>query len=148
MSATRSLSMRMQVAHSGAQRRGMIAPTRLLSLGAVTALVAVACSLSGYSRAEAPQPVAATLSRRRQTAHAAWLGHWERAWVDDAKVEWLLELTGVPMLVRRILMAIRSLLTDPNCASPANPEAAQLYQSDLKGYGKRVRRVAEKSVCG
>ena len=50
--------------------------------------------------------------------------------------------------VGSILMAIRSLLTDPNCASPANPEAAQLYQSDTKAYGRRVRRVAEKSVCG
>ena len=45
-----------------------------------------------------------------------------------------------------ILIAIRSLLTDPNCASPANPEAAQLYQSDSKAYNRRVRRIAEKSV--
>jgi len=50
--------------------------------------------------------------------------------------------------VGSILMAIRSLLTDPNCASPANPEAAQLFQTDVKGYGRRVRRVAEKSVAG
>ena len=28
-----------------------------------------------------------------------------------------------------IMIAIRSLLTDPNCASPANPEAAHLYHS-------------------
>ncbi|EOD37586.1 hypothetical protein EMIHUDRAFT_122356 [Emiliania huxleyi CCMP1516] len=47
-----------------------------------------------------------------------------------------------------ILIAIRSLLTDPNCASPANPEAAHLYQTDKKQYGRRVRRVAEKSVGG
>ena len=47
-----------------------------------------------------------------------------------------------------ILIAIRSLLTDPNCASPANPEAAHLVQSDKKAYGRRVRRVAEKSVGG
>ena len=47
-----------------------------------------------------------------------------------------------------ILIAIRSLLTDPNCASPANPEAAHLFQSDKKAYGRRVRRVAEKSVGG
>lgn len=48
--------------------------------------------------------------------------------------------------VGSILMAIRSLLTDPNCASPANPEAAQLFQADVKGYNRRVRRVAEKST--
>jgi len=47
-----------------------------------------------------------------------------------------------------ILIAIRSLLTDPNCASPANPEAAHLYQTDKKAYSRRVRRVAEKSVAG
>jgi len=35
-----------------------------------------------------------------------------------------------------ILIAIRSLLTDPNCASPANPEAAHLYQTDKKQYGR------------
>ena len=46
-----------------------------------------------------------------------------------------------------ILIAIRSLLTDPNCASPANPEAAHLYQTDKKAYSRRVRRVAEKSVA-
>ena len=43
---------------------------------------------------------------------------------------------------------IRSLLTDPNCASPANPAAAHLYQTDKKAYSRRVRRVAEKSVSG
>merc|ERR1712087_31804 len=45
-----------------------------------------------------------------------------------------------------ILIAIRSLLTDPNCASPANPEAAHLYQTDKKQYHRKVRRVAEKST--
>lgn len=50
--------------------------------------------------------------------------------------------------VSSIMLAIRSLLTDPNCASPANPEAAHLYQTDKKGYSRRVRRVAEKSVQG
>ena len=47
-----------------------------------------------------------------------------------------------------ILIAIRSLLTDPNCASPANPEAAHLYQTDMKQYSRKVRRIAEKSVSG
>ena len=48
--------------------------------------------------------------------------------------------------VSSILIAIRSLLTDPNCASPANPEAAHLYQTDRKQYSRKVRRIAEKSV--
>ena len=47
-----------------------------------------------------------------------------------------------------ILTAIRSLLTDPNCASPAHPEAAHLFQTDLKAYNRRVRRIAEKSTEG
>ena len=29
-----------------------------------------------------------------------------------------------------ILTSIQSLLTDPNCASPANPDAAQLYTNN------------------
>eukprot|EP00879_Flechtneria_rotunda_P007064 GHRR01007414.1.p1 GENE.GHRR01007414.1~~GHRR01007414.1.p1 ORF type:complete len:138 (+),score=33.08 GHRR01007414.1:562-975(+) len=45
-----------------------------------------------------------------------------------------------------VLMSIQSLLTDPNCSSPANPEAAQLYIKDKKAYNRRVRRMAEKSV--
>lgn len=47
-----------------------------------------------------------------------------------------------------LLTSIQSLLTDPNCSSPANPEAAQVYQSDRPGYNKRVRRLAQKSVEG
>lgn len=35
-----------------------------------------------------------------------------------------------------ILMSIQSLLTDPNCASPANPEAAQMYTKDKSAYNK------------
>eukprot|EP00899_Mesostigma_viride_P003559 jgi/Mesvir1/13203/Mv06162-RA.1 len=35
-----------------------------------------------------------------------------------------------------ILTSIQSLLTDPNPASPANPEAAQLCQNDIAGYNK------------
>ncbi|KAJ8451769.1 hypothetical protein Cgig2_007252 [Carnegiea gigantea] len=55
--------------------------------------------------------------------------------------------------VATILTSIQSLLTDPNPASPANPEAAQLYQHDIQAYNKfvtlltmRVRRCARKSI--
>lgn len=48
--------------------------------------------------------------------------------------------------VNTILTSIQSLLTDPNPASPANPEAAQLYNSDKSAYNKKVRRCAAKSV--
>ncbi|PSC74644.1 3-oxoacyl-ACP synthase [Micractinium conductrix] len=45
-----------------------------------------------------------------------------------------------------ILTSIQSLLTDPNCASPANPEAAQLYTTNRKEFNRKVRRIAQKSV--
>ena len=48
--------------------------------------------------------------------------------------------------VNSILTSIQSLLTDPNCASPANPEAARMYQDEPKEYNRKVRRIAQKSV--
>lgn len=48
--------------------------------------------------------------------------------------------------VNTILTSIQSLLTDPNPSSPANPEAAQLYNADMDAYKKKVRRCAQKSV--
>lgn len=39
--------------------------------------------------------------------------------------------------ISSLLTSIQSLLTDPNCNSPANPEAAQVYQNDRQGYNKR-----------
>lgn len=35
-----------------------------------------------------------------------------------------------------LLTSIQSLLTDPNCASPANPEAAKVYTEDRTAYNK------------
>lgn len=48
--------------------------------------------------------------------------------------------------VSAILTSIRSLLADPNPNSPANAEAAKLYQEDRKAYEKRVRAVVEQSL--
>lgn len=48
--------------------------------------------------------------------------------------------------IANILLSIQSMLTDPNCASPANPEAAQMYENDRKEYNRRVRRCAQRSV--
>jgi ubiquitin-conjugating enzyme E2 A len=41
--------------------------------------------------------------------------------------------------VRTILVSIISLLMDPNPSSPANREAAELYNKDKAEYGKKVR---------
>ncbi|KAH7404572.1 hypothetical protein KP509_15G032400 [Ceratopteris richardii] len=48
--------------------------------------------------------------------------------------------------VSTILTSIQSLLTDPNPASPANPEAAHLYQNDMKQYNRRVRQCVRKTL--
>jgi ubiquitin-conjugating enzyme E2 A len=50
--------------------------------------------------------------------------------------------------VSSVLTSIQSLLTDPNCGSPANPEAAELYLQDKKAYTRRVRRLTEESLGG
>ena len=47
-----------------------------------------------------------------------------------------------------LLTSIQSLLTDPNPASPANPEAAQLFTEDVTQYNRRVRRLAQKTIEG
>ena len=41
--------------------------------------------------------------------------------------------------VRTILYSIRSLLMDPNPSSPANREAAELYNKDKTAYENKVR---------
>ena len=48
--------------------------------------------------------------------------------------------------VSSLLSSIQSLLTDPNTASPANPEAARLFANDIKEYRKRVRQCAAKAT--
>jgi ubiquitin-protein ligase len=46
---------------------------------------------------------------------------------------------SVSLDVTTLLISIRSLLTDPNPASPANSEAAMLYQNHRRDYERRVR---------
>lgn len=48
--------------------------------------------------------------------------------------------------ISSILTSVQSLLSDPNCSSPANPDAAQMYTANRKDYNRRVRRIAQKSV--
>ena len=43
--------------------------------------------------------------------------------------------------VGSVLTSIRSLLDDPNIASPANVDAAKMYRDDLRGYKRRVRKM-------
>jgi len=47
--------------------------------------------------------------------------------------------------VAAVLTSIQSLLTDPNPNSPANAEAARLYNEDRRLYEKTVREFVEKS---
>ena len=47
--------------------------------------------------------------------------------------------------IAAILTSIQSLLCDPNPNSPANSEAARLFNEDKYEYNTRVRDVVEKS---
>ncbi|MCA9749081.1 MAG: ubiquitin-conjugating enzyme E2 [Romboutsia sp.] len=44
-----------------------------------------------------------------------------------------------------ILLSIQSLLNDPNVKSPANVEAANLYEHDVEKYKEKVRDIVELS---
>lgn len=48
--------------------------------------------------------------------------------------------------IAAILTSIQSLLSDPNPASPANSEAAKLYEDNRREYDRRVRAVVEASL--
>ncbi|CAF1334675.1 unnamed protein product [Adineta steineri] len=48
--------------------------------------------------------------------------------------------------VSTLLVSIRSLLTDPNPASPANSEAAMLYQNHRRDYERRVREYIDQQI--
>jgi len=47
--------------------------------------------------------------------------------------------------ISAILTSIQSLLCDPNPNSPANSEAARLYQENRREYNRRVREIVEMS---
>ncbi|GAB4820998.1 hypothetical protein N2152v2_008044 [Parachlorella kessleri] len=47
--------------------------------------------------------------------------------------------------VSAILTSIQSLLSDPNPNSPANSEAARLFNENRKEYNRRVKEVVEAS---
>jgi ubiquitin-conjugating enzyme E2 A len=48
--------------------------------------------------------------------------------------------------VSNILVSIQSLLNDPNPKSPANGEAAKLFEEDRAEYYRRVRQIIEKNL--
>mmetsp|Transcript_17555 Transcript_17555/g.52725 ORF Transcript_17555/g.52725 Transcript_17555/m.52725 type:complete len:160 (+) Transcript_17555:462-941(+) len=48
--------------------------------------------------------------------------------------------------VSTLLTSVQSLLTDPNCSSPANTDAARLYLSDEKAYNRKVKQLAQRSL--
>ena len=48
--------------------------------------------------------------------------------------------------ISAILTSIQSLLCDPNPSSPANSEAARLYQENRREYERKVKEVVEQSL--
>lgn len=61
--------------------------------------------------------------------------------LDILKTRWSASLD-----VSTLLISIRSLLTDPNPASPANIEAATLYQNHRRDYERRVREYIDQQL--
>ena len=47
--------------------------------------------------------------------------------------------------ISAILTSIQSLLCDPNPSSPANSEAARLYQENRREYERKVKEMVEQS---
>ena len=47
--------------------------------------------------------------------------------------------------ISAILTSIQSLLCDPNPNSPANSEAARLYQENRREYERKVKEIVEQS---
>jgi ubiquitin-conjugating enzyme E2 A len=45
------------------------------------------------------------------------------------------------------LMAIRSILCEPNLKSMANPEAGKLYHTNYSEYAEKAKKAAENSLC-
>jgi ubiquitin-protein ligase len=45
--------------------------------------------------------------------------------------------------VKSILLAVISMLTDPNCDSPENFDAAKMWQTDKNEYLRMVRRTVD-----
>jgi len=48
--------------------------------------------------------------------------------------------------ISAILTSIQSLLCDPNPSSPANSEAARLYQENRREYHRKVKETVEQSL--
>ena len=61
-------------------------------------------------------------------------------YLDILQNQWS-PMYGIP----GILCSIQSLLCDPNPASPANPEAAKLFEKDKAEYERKVRLCVEAS---
>jgi ubiquitin-conjugating enzyme E2 G1 len=47
--------------------------------------------------------------------------------------------------VASILISVISMLSDPNCESPENVEAARAYRANPAEYVRKVRRTVEQS---
>ncbi len=48
--------------------------------------------------------------------------------------------------VEQVLISVRSMLSEPNCDSPANVDASVQYKTDPAAYKKAVREVVRRSV--
>jgi ubiquitin-conjugating enzyme E2 G1 len=50
--------------------------------------------------------------------------------------------------VEAVLLSVLSLLSDPNDSSPANIDAAKQWRDDRKGFNRKARRTAARTLEG
>ncbi len=48
--------------------------------------------------------------------------------------------------VEQVLVSVMSMLSEPNCDSPANVDAAKMLREAPKDFRKKVRRTVEKTL--
>jgi ubiquitin-conjugating enzyme E2 G1 len=48
--------------------------------------------------------------------------------------------------VEQILVSVIAMLNEPNVSSPANIDAAVQFRDDPRGYRRRVRELAAKTI--
>ena len=87
--------------------------------------------------------------QQRKGSYAPWIALSSAAaniYADGSICLDILQNAWSPMYdISAILSSLQSLLCDPNPASPANPEAAKLYEKNRPEYERKVRECIEAS---
>lgn len=94
------------------------------------------------------------LSLDEKQSASSLCGWWNLSWYSSKSLVtdiWCLSDTHFhssrthPFSMKSFMNCFQSLLDEPNVSSPANSEAANLYQSNRREYEKRVKMTVEQS---